>query len=110
LTWRIEFTPAAAKELRKPDRLVARRIGRYLQDLVASCGDPRQRGKGLTANQAGLWRYRVGDYRVICQLEEDRLLVLVVRIGHRSLTCRALPTRPPGRPGPLKSSSATPSE
>ena len=74
----------AAKELRKLDRQVARRIGAYLQDLVVSCGDPRQRGKGLTANWAGLWRYRVGDHRVICQLEDDRLLVLVVRIVHRS--------------------------
>lgn len=88
MTWRIEFTPAAAKELRKLDRPVALRIGRYLQDLVASCGDPRERGKGLTANQTRLWRYRVGDYRVICQLEEDRLLVLVVRIGHRSAVYR----------------------
>jgi mRNA interferase RelE/StbE len=51
---------------------------------VDSCGDPQQRGKGLTANWAGLWRYRVGDHRVICQLEDDRLLVLVVRIAHRS--------------------------
>lgn len=84
MAWRIEFTPAAAKELRKLDRQVARRIGTYLQDLVDSCGDPRQRGKGLTANWAGLWRYRVGDHRVICQLEDDRLLVLVVRIAHHS--------------------------
>ena len=50
MAWRIEFTPAAAKELRKLDRQIARRIGAYLQDLVASCDEPRQRGKGLTAN------------------------------------------------------------
>ncbi|MCP9911785.1 type II toxin-antitoxin system RelE/ParE family toxin [Cyanobium sp. BA20m-p-22] len=84
MAWRIEFTPAAAKELRKLDRQISRRIGAFLKDLVASCGDPRQRGNGLTANWAGLWRYRVGDHRVICQLEDDRLLVLVVRIAHRS--------------------------
>jgi mRNA interferase RelE/StbE len=83
LAWRVEVTPAAAKELRKLNRQVARRIGDYLQDLVCTCGDPRQRGKGLTANMAGLWRYRVGDHRVICQLEDDRLLVLVVRVAHR---------------------------
>lgn len=59
MAWWIEFTPAAAKELRKLDRQIARRIGAYLQDL---------------------WRYRVGDHRVICQLEDDRLLVLVVRL------------------------------
>lgn len=84
MAWRIEFTPAAAKELRKLDRQIARRIVTYLQDLVDSCGDPQQRGKGLTSNWAGLWRYRVGDHRVICQLEDDQLLVLVVRIAHRS--------------------------
>ena len=84
MAWRIEVTPAAAKELRKLDRQIARRIIASLQDLVASCGDPRQRGKGLSSNWADLWRYRVGDHRVICQLEDDRLLVLVVRIAHRS--------------------------
>ena len=84
MAWRIEFTPAAARELRKLDRQAARRIGVYLQDLLISCGDPRQRGKALTANWAGLWRYRVGDHRVICQLEDDRLLVLVVRVAHRA--------------------------
>jgi mRNA interferase RelE/StbE len=63
---------------------VARRIGTYLEELVTGCSDPRQRGKGLKANWAGLWRYRVGDYRVICQLEDELLLVLVVRISHRS--------------------------
>ena len=63
MAWRIEVTPAAAKELRKLDRQISRRIGAYLQDL---------------------WRYRMGYHRVICQLEDDRLLVLVVRIAHRS--------------------------
>ena len=84
MAWRIEVTPAAVKELRKLDRQVARRIAADLEELVTSCSDLRQRGKGLTANWAGLWRYRVGDYRVICQLEDELLLVLVVRIAHRS--------------------------
>jgi mRNA interferase RelE/StbE len=84
LARRIEVTPAAVKELRKLDRQVVRRIAADLEELVTSCSDPRQRGKGLTANWAGLWRYRVGDYRVICQLEDELLLVLVVRIAHRS--------------------------
>ena len=84
MDWRVEFTPAAAKQLRKLDRQSAGRIAAYLQEVVSSCGHPRERGKGLTANRAGLWRYRVGDYRVICELEQDRLLVLVVRVAHRS--------------------------
>ena len=84
MAWRVEITPAAAKELGRIDRETARRIGDYLQDLVATCSDPRQRGQGLTAGLSGLWRYRVGDYRVICDVQNDRLLVLVVRISHRS--------------------------
>lgn len=84
MAWRIEVIPSAAKELRKLDRQVARRIGAYLNELATTCSNPRQRGKGLTANKSGLWRYRVGDYRIICQLEDERLLVLVVRIAHRS--------------------------
>jgi mRNA interferase RelE/StbE len=51
--------------------------------MVSSCSYPRQRGKALTANLSGLWRYRVGDYRVICQIEDERLVVLVVGLSHR---------------------------
>jgi mRNA interferase RelE/StbE len=83
LAWRVEFIPAAAKELRKLDPQVARRITSYLDEVVIQCDDPRDRGKALTANLVGLWRYRVGDHRVICEIEDDRLLVLVVRVSHR---------------------------
>jgi mRNA interferase RelE/StbE len=84
LAWRVELTPAAAREWRKLDRQAAQRIGAYLQEVVTSCSHPRERGTSLTANRVGLWRYRVGDYRVICELEDERLLVLVVRVAHRS--------------------------
>lgn len=84
MAWRVEFIPAAQRELGKLDRQVARRIGTYLQEVVTSCSDPRQRGKGLTANRTGLWRYRVGDYRVICEIQDGLLVVLVVRVSHRS--------------------------
>jgi mRNA interferase RelE/StbE len=84
LAWTIEFIPEAARQLRKLDRTAGGRITRYLQDMVSSCSDPRQRGKALTANLAGLWRYSVGDYRVICQIEADQLVVLVVGLSHRS--------------------------
>lgn len=82
--WTIDFTPTAERELGKLDRQTGRRISQYLQELVATCSDPRQRGQGLTANRTGLWRYRVGDYRVVCEIQDSRLLVLVVRIAHRS--------------------------
>jgi mRNA interferase RelE/StbE len=84
LAWRVEVTPAAAREWRKLDRQAAQRIGAYLQEVVTSCSHPRERGTSLTANRVGLWRYRVGDYRVIFELEDERLLVLVVRVAHRS--------------------------
>lgn len=84
MAWRVELTAAAAREWRKLDRQAAQRIGAYLQEVVTSCSHPRERGTSLTANRVGLWRYRVGDYRVICELEDERLLVLVVRVAHRS--------------------------
>ncbi len=84
MAWRVEVTPAAAREWRKLDRQAAQRIGAYLQEVVTSCSHPRERGTSLTANRVGLWRYRVGDYRVIFELEDERLLVLVVRVAHRS--------------------------
>lgn len=73
----------AERQIRKLNPQSARRISDYLRNVVASCSNPRQRGKPLTANLAGLWRYRVGDYRVICDLQDGELLVLVVAIAHR---------------------------
>jgi len=84
LAWRVELDERAIKDLRRLDRPVAQLILRYLHERVAAAEDPRQFGKALTGNMRGLWRYRVGDYRLVCRLEEDRLLVLVVAVGHRS--------------------------
>lgn len=84
MDWTIEISSGAERQLRKLDRATARRLVAYLRTLVAETNDPRQRGKGLTGPYSGLWRYRVGDHRIICQLLDDRLIVLVVRLGHRS--------------------------
>ena len=81
--WRVEFSRRAEKELaaiNKPDAL---RIVGYLE-RVEKLHDPRLRGKALSAGMSGLWRYRVGDWRVLCRIEDGLLVVLVVRIGHRS--------------------------
>ncbi|WP_254951978.1 MULTISPECIES: type II toxin-antitoxin system RelE/ParE family toxin [unclassified Cyanobium] len=86
MAWTVEFIPEAARQLGKLDRTAAARITRYLQHMVSSCSHPRQRGKALTANLSGPWRYRVGDDRVICQIEDERLVVLVVGLSHRSDT------------------------
>jgi len=83
LRWTIEFDRRALRDLQQLDRVVQRRILDYLTQRVAPAVSPRTLGEALTSTFAGLWRYRVGDYRVICRIEDERLVVLVVRIGHR---------------------------
>ncbi len=82
--WTVEFDDRARRELRKLDPKIQKKILRYLRERVAGCEDPRRFGEALRRNLAGLWRYRVEDYRLICRLEHDRVVVLVLEIGHRS--------------------------
>lgn len=81
--WRIEFDDRARRELRKLDFAIQRDILNYLRERIAGAENLREFGKPLRMNLAGLWRYRVGDYRLICRIEENRLVVLVLKIGHR---------------------------
>ena len=83
MTWSVEFDDRAAKELRKLDKQAQRDILRYLHERIATPEDPRRFGRPLSRNLAGLWRYRIRDYRVICNIKDDRLVVLVLRTGHR---------------------------
>lgn len=83
MAWTIEFDPRVEKELKKLGKAEAKRILDYLRDRVAVADDPRQLGKSLKGELTEYWRYRVGDYRVICELQDQRLVVLALRIGHR---------------------------
>jgi mRNA interferase RelE/StbE len=83
LAWRVEFQRSAAKQLRALDRSVQQRILKYFRERVLSLEDPRRLGKALTGEKGGLWRYRIGDYRAICKLEDERLVVLLLDVGHR---------------------------
>lgn len=83
MAWRIELTGEARKQLAKLGHAEARRIRDYLRQRIEPLDDPRQLGKSLKSRFGGLWRYRVGDYRLICELRDETLVVLVVRIGHR---------------------------
>jgi mRNA interferase RelE/StbE len=83
MAWAIEFERAALKELEKLDKPVVRRILKFLQERVGKLDDPRKIGARLQGTLSEFWKYRVGDYRLICSLENDRLIVLVLRIGHR---------------------------
>ena len=82
-TWRVEFDADAARELRKLGPEPQRLILTYLRARIATAEDPRRFGRPLTADLKGLWRYRVGDYRIVAKIEADRLVVLVVTVGHR---------------------------
>ncbi|MEX0841042.1 MAG: type II toxin-antitoxin system RelE/ParE family toxin [Xanthobacteraceae bacterium] len=81
--WRVEFDRAAARELRKLGGEAQQAILRYLRRRIAGPGDPRRFGQALTGGLKGLWRYRVGDYRIVAAIEDDRFVVLVVTVGHR---------------------------
>ena len=83
MAWTVSFEPRAFTELGKIDRKAQRRIIRFLQERVAGSRDPRQFGKPLKGEKAGLWRYRIGDYRVVSQIQDERSVVLVLRVGHR---------------------------
>ena len=84
MTWRIRFDPAAEKELAKIGRPAATRILRFLSDRVAKLDDPRSIGEALKGAKLGnLWKYRVGDYRIISDIQDGELCILVVRIGNR---------------------------
>jgi mRNA interferase RelE/StbE len=81
--WRIELAPQADAQIRKLDPGGRARILRYLKERLGCSADPRQFGKALSGPLAKLWRYRVGDYRIIARIEDERLVILVVAIGHR---------------------------
>ena len=84
MAWTIEYTETAQKQLRKLDPPIARRILDFMDERIAGSGEPRSSGEALTGPTLGLfWRYRVGDYRIICDIQDGALRVLVIEIGNR---------------------------
>jgi mRNA interferase RelE/StbE len=83
LAWTIEFDPAAFKELSRLDNPIQRRILRYLRERLAGEEDPRRFGKAMRGEKVGLWRYRVGDHRMVCAFENEGKRLRVLRIGYR---------------------------
>ena len=81
--WRIELHPEAARELKRLDRAAAARIVKTLETRIATLDDPRQLGTALKGEHAGYWRWRIGDYRVVARIEDERITILIVRVGHR---------------------------
>jgi len=84
LVWQIKITNTAKKQLVKLDRQVQSEILRYLRDRIATNEDPRRYGAPLRRELTGRWKYRVGAYRLICEIQDEKILVLVLMVGHRS--------------------------
>jgi mRNA interferase RelE/StbE len=84
LGWSIEYSGFALKQLKKLNRSVQAAVLDYMDNRIATATDPRDFGKSLRHDKFGLWRYRVGDYRIICELDETATIVTVLAVGHRS--------------------------
>ena len=83
MKYQVETTPRFEKAFKKLDRYTQKMIKAWIEKHLVGCEDPRANGKGLTANRSGQWRYRVGDYRLICQINDNELVILALSVGHR---------------------------
>lgn len=83
MVWTVEVSDFAERQLCKLDRPVQKRLLDWLDDRIDGCKNPRHFGEPLRGNLAGLWRYRVGDYRIICEIQDEKLVVLALAVGHR---------------------------
>jgi mRNA interferase RelE/StbE len=83
MSWKVEFDDRARKELRKLNKTDQDKILKYLRAKISVSEDPRRFGKPLVGDKVGLWRYRVEDYRVIAKIDDLKITVLVLKIGHR---------------------------
>ena len=83
MKYSIEYTSQAVKELKKIDKETRSLIFGWIEKNLVACENPWQHGKGLTANHNGKWRYRIGDYRLIADIQDDRVVILLLTVGHR---------------------------
>lgn len=84
MKYNISYTKGFLKEFKKLDRYTKRMVLSWINNHLANCENPRATGKQLKGNYAGQWRYRIGDYRLICEIHDDEFIILALNIGHRS--------------------------
>lgn len=84
MAWQVEFTDVALKSLKKMDKQEAALIIGYIEKKLVGDIDPRSFGKPLVSNHKGKWRYRIGDYRILCRIEDQRVVIVIVLVGNRS--------------------------
>lgn len=85
--YEVELSERFQKEFRKLDKYTQKMLRSWIDKNLVGCENPRQHGKGLTANRSGQWRYRIGDYRIIAHIENDKLVILALSVGHRRKIC-----------------------
>ena len=83
MKYKVEYTAQAVKQLKKLDKNTAALIYGWIDKNLVDCANPRLHGKGLTANKSGQWRYRIGDYRLIAEIQDEKITILLLNIGHR---------------------------
>ena len=83
MMYQVEYLPSVYKTLAKMDKFTKRILLEWIEKNLVGCSNPRLHGKPLSNNRSGQWRYRVGDYRIIAQIEDNKLIILVIAIGHR---------------------------
>ena len=83
MTYHVEFSIAAKRELKKLDKYTSLMLTAWIRKNLEGCTNPRQHGKGLTANRSGQWRYRVGDYRLLAEIQDEKVIILILSVGHR---------------------------
>ncbi len=83
MSYQVRTIPRFDKEFKKLDRYTQKLIKSWIQKHLISCKNPREKGKALSSNLSGKWRYRIGDYRLICHIEDKKLIILAVSVGHR---------------------------
>ena len=88
MSYQVETTARFDREFKKLDRFTQKMVKAWIEKNLVGCSDPRVHGKGLTANLSGQWRYQIGDYRLLCMIEDEKLIILALSIGHRSTVYR----------------------
>lgn len=83
MKYTVEYTKRAIKQLKKLDKQSSALLLGWIEKNLVDCDNPRQFGKGLTANRKGEWRYRIGDYRLVADIQDDKIVILILNIGHR---------------------------
>ena len=83
--YKVEYAPAAIKQIKKLDGSTRKLIRAWIEKNLVGCKDPRAHGKGLSGDKSGQWRYRIGDYRLLAIILDDRIVIQIFQVGHRRL-------------------------